>query len=194
MPKIRGEIAVNNEDTNFLHHDGRCIFLVTGIMASGKSTVAQLLAEKFDKGVHLRGDSFRRMIVSGREEYMPTPSQAAVQQLRLRYKITASAADAFFDEGFNVVVQDVVIGPFLSEFTKLVRNRPLYVVVLTPSEREIERRESTRSKKGYGAWTISQLNQILHTETQKIGLWIDTSEQTPHETVDEILRRIFSEP
>ncbi|RCW42175.1 hypothetical protein DFP97_1184 [Paenibacillus prosopidis] len=31
------------------------IILVTGIMASGKSTVAQLLSEKFDKSVHLRG-------------------------------------------------------------------------------------------------------------------------------------------
>lgn len=59
----------------------RGIFLITGVMASGKSTVAQLLAEKFDKGVHLRGDTFRRMIVSGREEMLPDSEGEAVRQL-----------------------------------------------------------------------------------------------------------------
>lgn len=59
----------------------RGIFLITCVMASGKSTVAQLLAEKFDKGVHLRGDTFRRMIVSGREEMLPDSEGEAVRQL-----------------------------------------------------------------------------------------------------------------
>ncbi|WJQ79770.1 AAA family ATPase [Brevibacillus brevis] len=170
-----------------LHAPDRCIFLVTGIMASGKSTVAQLLAEKLNRSVHLRGDSFRRMIVNGREEYMPEPSEEAIRQLRLRYKITASTADTFFEEGFNVVVQDVVIGPFLGEFVEMIQNRPLYVVVLTPNEKAVEEREASRPKTGYGAWTISHLNNILQTETPKLGMWIDSSEQTPQETVEEIL-------
>ena len=29
------------------------LFLITGVMASGKSTVAQLLAERLEKSVHL---------------------------------------------------------------------------------------------------------------------------------------------
>ncbi|MBW5469746.1 AAA family ATPase [Brevibacillus formosus] len=173
-----------------VHVPDRCIFLVTGIMASGKSTVAQLLAEKLHRSVHLRGDSFRRMIVNGREEYMPEPSEEAIRQLRLRYKIAASTADTFFEEGFNVVVQDVVIGPFLGEFVEMLRNRPLYIVVLTPSEKAVEEREASRSKTGYGAWTISHLNKILQTETPKLGMWIDSSEQTPQETVEEILLSI----
>lgn len=177
-----------------LYAPDRCIFLVTGVMASGKSTVAQLLAEKLTRGVHLRGDSFRRMIVNGREEYMPEPSEEAIRQLRLRYKIAASTADTFFEEGFNVVVQDVVIGPFLGEFVEMIRNRPLYVVVLTPNEKTIEAREASRSKTGYGAWTIPHLNKILQTETPKLGMWIDSSEQTPQETVEEILRLAYRKP
>ncbi|WP_327375604.1 AAA family ATPase [Brevibacillus brevis] len=177
-----------------LYAPDRSIFLVTGIMASGKSTVAQLLAEKLTRGVHLRGDSFRRMIVNGREEYMPEPSEEAIRQLRLRYKIAASTADTFFEEGFNVVVQDVVIGPFLGEFVEMIRNRPFYVVVLTPNEKTIEEREASRSKTGYGAWTIPHLNKILQTETPKLGMWIDSSEQTPQETVEEILRLAYRKP
>ncbi|MFS0557972.1 AAA family ATPase [Brevibacillus sp. 179-C9.3 HS] len=182
-----------HENVNDLYQN-RCIFLVTGIMASGKSTVAQLLAEKLDRSVHVRGDSFRRMIVNGREEYMPEPSEEAIRQLQLRYKITASTADTFFEEGFNVVVQDVIVGPLLGEFVEMIRNRPLYIVVLTPNEKAVEKREATRPKTGYGAWTISHLNKILQTETPKLGIWIDSSEQTPQETVEEILRRVFFEP
>jgi len=35
------------------------IYVITGIMAAGKSTVAQMLAEHFEKGVHVRGDVYR---------------------------------------------------------------------------------------------------------------------------------------
>ncbi|WP_458105709.1 zeta toxin family protein [Bacillus sp. PK3-136] len=41
------------------------VYLITGVMAAGKSTVAQLLSERLDKGVHVRGDVFRKMIVNG---------------------------------------------------------------------------------------------------------------------------------
>lgn len=40
--------------------DKPSIILITEIMASGKSTVAHLLAERFEKSVHLRGNIFRR--------------------------------------------------------------------------------------------------------------------------------------
>ena len=55
-------------------------------MAAGKSTTAEALALKLDKCVHLRGDVFRRMISSGREEMSAAPSEEAVRQLHLRYR------------------------------------------------------------------------------------------------------------
>ncbi|MFD9885204.1 AAA family ATPase, partial [Streptomyces alboflavus] len=47
------------------------VIVITGIMAAGKSTVAQALAERLPRAAHVRGDVFRRMIVSGRQEYEP---------------------------------------------------------------------------------------------------------------------------
>lgn len=63
------------------------IYIITGIMASGKSTIAQMLAEQFDKGVHVHGDIFRRMIVKGKIDMTPDYSQDALDQLMLRYVI-----------------------------------------------------------------------------------------------------------
>lgn len=125
----------------------RCVFLITGIMAAGKSTVAQLLTETFDKGVHVRGDMFRKMIVAGRDELLPNASKEALSQLSLRYRIAASVTDAYFEAGFNVVVQDVIVGSHLKEFVELIRSRPLFVVVLSPSIEVVTARESARSKK-----------------------------------------------
>ena len=48
------------------------IYLITGLMASGKSTVSDLLAKSIEKCVHLRGDVFRKMIISGRENMSAT--------------------------------------------------------------------------------------------------------------------------
>lgn len=46
-------------------------------MAAGKSTVARLLASRFERGVYLEGDAFRRSILTGREEMTPDPSPEA---------------------------------------------------------------------------------------------------------------------
>jgi predicted kinase len=60
--------------------DAPQLILITGLMAAGKSTVAQRLAERLPKSVHLRGDVFRRMIVNGQAEMGGggSPTQAAL--------------------------------------------------------------------------------------------------------------------
>ena len=95
------------------------IYLITGLMASGKSTVSDLLAKSIEKCVHLRGDVFRKMIISGRENMSATPSAEAVRQLYLRYKLTADAAKSYFDNGFSVVIQDNYYGDELNRMINL---------------------------------------------------------------------------
>jgi cytidylate kinase len=71
----------------------QAVVLITGIQAAGKSTVAQLLAERLTRSVHLRGDLYRRMIVSGRADITPELTGEAAAQLQLRYRLTAETAD-----------------------------------------------------------------------------------------------------
>lgn len=171
----------------------RSVVLVTGIQAAGKSTVAQVLAERLPRSVHLRGDLFRRMVVGGRVDMTPDQPPEAVRQLRLRYRLTAMTADEYAREGFTVVAQDVILGQHLTDMTRLVRTRPLLVVVLAPRPEVVAAREAGRAKNTYDDWTITVLDRGLREETSRIGLWLDTSDQTPEETVEEILDRAWPE-
>jgi predicted kinase len=169
------------------------VVLITGISASGKTTIAQALAERLPRSVHVSGDSFRRMIVNGRAEMTPDLDPEAVRQLRLRYRLTATVADAYVEAGFTAVVQDIVLGDDLTRMITAIRSRPLLVVVLTPSTDAVAARERARGKTGYREWTIAQLDDGLRRQTPRVGLWLDTSEQAPGQTVEEILERAWTE-
>lgn len=158
------------------------MFVVSGIMASGKSTVSQLLAERFQYGVHLRGDVFRRMIVSGQASSAADDGAEAQQQLKLRYRLACQAADGYAQAGFTVVLQDVVVGELLREFLDGIRSRPRYLVVLTPRPDVI----STRLV----GLSVDELDYELHAFTPRRGLWLDNSDLSPRETVDALLGRL----
>ena len=117
-------------------------YLITGVMASGKSTTAQALAQALPRCVHLRGDLFRRMIVTGREEMADPPTEEALRQLHLRFRLAAQAARGYWEAGFSVVLQDNYYGPALEEMASLLRGIPLRLVVLCPSVETVRAREA----------------------------------------------------
>lgn len=163
------------------------IVVITGGMAAGKSTVAQALAERLPKSVHLRGDIFRKMIVGGREEMSPDALPEAFRQLELRYDLACHVAAEYAAAGFHVVYQDVILGEYLTRVVDRLKSHSVGVVVLDPSSSTLARRDAERIKTGYGAWTAEAMRDLLHAETPRIGFWIDSSAQTVDETVDAIL-------
>lgn len=166
------------------------ILVVTGVMAAGKSSVAQALAERLPKSVHLRGDVFRRMIVSGRVEVTPDLPPEALRQLDLRYTLAATVAGQYAEAGFTVIWQDVILGPGLARVAGLLRGRSFGMVVLCPSPEAVAAREAGRAKTGYGAWMPEDLDRGLRADTPRIGLWLDSSALGVAGTVDAILDRI----
>lgn len=163
------------------------VFLITGPSAAGKSTVARLLAQRFARGVHLEGDLFRRAIVAGRAEMSPALADDAVAQLRLRYRLTAQAADTYARAGYVVVLEDVAAGEELPRLADRIETRPLHVAVLLPRLDVVAARDAARSHTGYARFPLEDLYAAFSERTPRIGTWLDTSDQTPGQTVEELL-------
>jgi predicted kinase len=159
------------------------VIVVSGIQAAGKATVSQLLAARFQYGVHVRGEVFGRMIVSGQASSTADGGEEARQQLKLRYRLACQAADGYADAGFTVVLQDVVVGELLREFLDGIRTRPRYLVVLAPRPEVVENRLAGR----HGHLSVDELDYELHAFTPRRGFWLDNSDLSPHQTVDAIL-------
>ncbi|MVA76827.1 AAA family ATPase [Auraticoccus sp. F435] len=169
---------------------GGRVVVITGAMAAGKSTVAELLASRLERSVHIRGDIFRKMVVNGRADMTPEPDEEALAQLRLRYGLATHAADTYAAAGFDAIVQDVVIGAELARFVAQIRCPRRYLVVLSPTVSALAERERQRAKEGYTHYTPVALDATLRQQTARIGYWLDSSAQTPDETVDDILAHL----
>ena len=136
------------------------IYLITGPTAAGKTTVARLLASRFERGVHLDAAGFRQSIVRGREYTTP----GAIDQLGLCQRLAAAAADTYVEAGFTVALEDAVVGPALGDYRTMIRSRPCHIIVLLAPGAVAAGGDETR-----------------------VGIWLDTTLLTPEETVDEIL-------
>jgi hypothetical protein len=91
-------------------------------------------------------------------------------------------------------VQDNIYGPDVEAWLGRITARPRHLVVLRPSVAVVEQRDDQRrqhlGKVAYrGGFTPAENDAHVSATRRDLGLWLDTSEQTPEETVDEILVR-----
>jgi predicted kinase len=176
----------------------RAIFVISGTQGAGKTTVAQLLAERFDRAAHLSGDALQKMIISGRQWPVATQTTVntdlegeAVRQLRLRLHNACLLARSFFDAGFTAVLDDIVIGDRLAEVRAEFADLPFMFVMLTPNLEAVREHERQRGSELWREW--EWLTESVFEITPRIGLWLDNSNQTPEHTVDDIMRRAWTE-
>ena len=170
------------------------VWLITGVQAAGKSTVADLLARQFERGVHVRGGQFYRWAVRGWVHAGDARAAEARRLLDLRYRLSAAAADEYCRAGFVTVVQDNIFGADVTRWLESVTARRRHLIVLRPSIAVVRQREQQRhrgtGKVAYrpGEFTPEDLDGFL-AETPRIGLWLDTSGISAEETVSQILIR-----
>src|SRR3954447_5551469 len=124
----------------------RAIFLINGTQGAGKSTVARLLAGRFERGACIDADDLLRLMVSGAAPLQPPLSLEAERQLRLRARIASQTADTLFEAGFTVAIAEILAGR-LDHFRGDIRSRPLILVNLAPPLEIVKRRNEERPNK-----------------------------------------------
>jgi hypothetical protein len=170
------------------------IWLVTGAQASGKSTVSDLLAQRFERGAHVRGGQFYRWAVRGWVQ-VGSPDELEVRRLlELRYRLSSIVANEYAAAGFTTVVQDNIYGLDVEHWLDRVSGSPKHLVVLRPTVAVLAAREAERArnrgKVAYRDGFTPAINDEHVAATRRdLGLWLDTTELSPVETVDEILER-----
>ena len=166
------------------------LYIVTGAMAAGKSTVAKTLAQHFEKSAHVGGDAFLRMIVKGTATMGPVLDTEALSQLHLRQDIATDAVRRFVGAGFTTVYQDILIGADFIRATSALADLAPRIVVLCPSVATLAQRDRDRAKTGYGDhFPPEVLANALERDTPRKGLWIDSSAMSVDEVVERILAR-----
>jgi cytidylate kinase len=170
----------------------RAVLVISGIPGAGKSTIAARVARGLARSVHLEAEVLQRFVAAGSVWPDGEPHEEAMRQLRLRGRNVALLADSFFEAGFTPVVDDVVIGARLAELRSDLRSRPLLFILLVPRLEVVRVRNRERPNKDvFEEWR--HLDAVAREETPRVGLWLDTSDQTAEESAAEVLRRAWRE-
>jgi predicted kinase len=168
------------------------VIVLTGVQAAGKSTVGALLAQRFERGVHIEADVLQQMIVSGAEwaKEPGEPTGEPARQLRLRLKNMCFLAKSFHAAGFNVVMNDIIMGERWQHLQEELADVPFSLVVLAPNRETVQQRDLARAKATLGETWAVYLDNALRDTMNGVGLWVDNSLQTPLETVTHVLQEL----
>jgi predicted kinase len=170
------------------------IIFITGAAASGKSSVARLLAKQFPKSLHLQVDHLREMMVNGVD--LPRGqewSDETTRQFQWARSAASYMSQLYANEGVDVIIDDVCFPPeFAEQYRVLFQNSAVHRILLLPRPEALVERMQKRAGP-YDKFLIELIPWVYsYLDPMPKAGWIvlDSSNWTIKQTVQEVLRRI----
>lgn len=169
------------------------IVFITGAPASGKSTVAKLVAEHFDKSLHIMVDHLREMMVKGVEMPGGEWNDEISRQFQWARSTAIYMAKLYAGEGVAAIIDDVCVpNEFADHYKTLFDDPTVYKVLLLPTSSAL----IERIKKRNGPFdeflidAVPWLYSYLEPMPKEGWIVLDSSDWTIEQTVQEVLKRI----
>jgi cytidylate kinase len=168
------------------------LWVISGVPGSGKTTVADVLARRYPRGVHLAMDELRQLVKSGLASPLEWNAETTLQFEIARRNAARLAAD-YLSNGFAVVIDDVATEADMAQYVPYLGPFAPRKVLLSPSIFVVHRRNTERTNKTFDTKVLAPVATRLHTELlagcpREAG-WvvIDTSTLSVGDTIDKIL-------
>jgi len=168
------------------------VFVITGQLSAGKSTVARTLLDRFPLGYHIDVDGIREMVSSGLASPLEWTDETS-RQFELAVRASAALARVYADAGFAVAIEGG-IDPELVEAALTehgLRDRMVGVVLHPRLEAALERNRSRQTKDfdtSVLEGVMRQIDSDVARDAARPG-WheIDNSDESIESTVQRVL-------
>jgi adenylylsulfate kinase-like enzyme len=168
------------------------VFVITGQLSAGKSTVARALLDRFEYGYHVDVDGIREMVTSGLASPLEWTDETT-RQFELAVRGSAALARVYADAGFAVAIEGGIEPSLVEEALSEVglRDRMLGIVLHPRLDVALERNRERQTKSFDTSIlqpVMQEIDADLVLDARRDG-WhaIDNSDESVDTTVDRIL-------
>jgi chloramphenicol 3-O-phosphotransferase len=163
------------------------VLILTGPPGAGKSTVAQALAERYDRVAHIDVDALRHFVTP--TGYIEAGHPGFEHQRALATRNACALGRNFLEERFGVIVDDVVISRAdLDAYVVEMRPAgfPVHYVRLRPALAACQKRNRERREGRIGSERVEIVWREFEAAGEIGGATIDSTALTAYETADRL--------